>query len=125
MIDLMYRLIYWVYDIDLKILSINDSGGYYFNDKQLHFIVMGIVGMAMILIIYPIFKLLAKHNMTMVITFIYVFTMMIVLATVVSSIAGGWLLDASGAKALTFVAAVVTVAGAVVILLTVDRTGLK
>ncbi|MBR2539230.1 MAG: hypothetical protein IKE85_00170 [Mogibacterium sp.] len=79
MIDLMYRLIYWVYDIDLKILSINDSGGYYFNDKQLHFIVMGIVGMAMILIIYPIFKLLAKHNMTMVITFIYVFTMMIVL----------------------------------------------
>ena len=53
------------------------------------------------------------------------FTMMIVLATVVSSIAGGWLLDASGAKALTFVAAVVTVAGAVVILLTVDRAGLK
>lgn len=79
MLDLLYKMIYWVYDIHNQILSINDSGGYYFNDKQLHFIVMGVVGILMIFVIYPIFKLLAKYNLTMIIAFIYVFTMMIVL----------------------------------------------
>ena len=77
MIDLIYRAIYWVAHIHDQLLSINDSGGYYFNDKQLHFLVIGAVGMVMIFVIYPIFKLLAKYGHTMVIAWIYVLTLII------------------------------------------------
>lgn len=49
------------------------------SDKWLHFIVIGLVGMAMIAIIYPIFKQLAQKNMIMSITWIYVFTMLVVI----------------------------------------------
>lgn len=53
------------------------------------------------------------------------FTMMFPLSTIVASLAGGWLLDVSGARALTFVASVVTIAGMIVVFLTVDRVGAK
>ena len=63
-----------------RVLRINDAGGWYFDDKQLHFIVFGLFGMALIFVLYPLFKLLAKHNHTMVITWLYVFTVIIVLS---------------------------------------------
>jgi hypothetical protein len=77
--DLFYTLVTWVARVHDHILTLNDSGGYYFDDKQLHFLVIGAFGMAMIFVIYPIFKLLAKHNHTMVITWVYVFTVVLVL----------------------------------------------
>ena len=49
------------------------------SDKWLHFIVIGLVGMAMIAIIYPMFKHLAEDNRIMTITWIYVFTMLVVI----------------------------------------------
>ncbi len=49
------------------------------SDKLLHFIIIGIVGMCMVAVIYPIFKALAKKKLIMTITWIYVFTMIIVL----------------------------------------------
>lgn len=76
MIDLLYKMIYWVAEIHDEILTINDAGGYYFTDKQLHFLVVGATGLLMIFIVYPIFKLLAKYNHTMVIAWIYVFTLL-------------------------------------------------
>ncbi|MBE6042281.1 MAG: hypothetical protein E7220_07155 [Clostridiales bacterium] len=79
MIDILYKLIYWVAEVHNHILSLNDSGQYYFDDKQLHFIVIGLLGMLMIFIVYPIFKLLAKYNHTMVIAWIYVFTLIMVI----------------------------------------------
>ncbi len=50
-----------------------------------------------------------------------VFTMMITMTTVFSSLAGGIILDISNAKMLTFVSSAATAAGALVILLTVDK----
>lgn len=50
-----------------------------------------------------------------------VFTMMITLTTIFSSLAGGAILDISGAKMLTFVSSVITAAGALVIFAAVDR----
>lgn len=44
------------------ILGINDSYEYEFTDKQLHFLVIGILGMILILLIHPIFKYLAKRR---------------------------------------------------------------
>lgn len=49
------------------------------------------------------------------------FTTMITLTTIFSSLLGGWILDAAGAKALTFVAAVSTAAGAAVIIAVIDK----
>ena len=77
--EIIYQFITWVARVHEDIISINDSGGYYFNDKQLHFIVVGLFGMALILVLYPIFKLLATTGHTMVITWLYVFTLVIVL----------------------------------------------
>ena len=69
----------WVSSVHDAILGINDSGQYYLSDKQLHFWVIGLFGMALILLIQPVFKGLAENGHTLVITWIYVFTVVIVL----------------------------------------------
>ena len=48
-----------------------------FSDKELHFIVIGVLGMALLLVIFPLFKALSRHHV-LVIAWIYVFTVMIV-----------------------------------------------
>lgn len=53
------------------------------------------------------------------------FTTMITVTTVISSLAGGAILDMSGAKMLTFVATIATTIGAVIIIATVDRVKRK
>ena len=80
MYDIIYGFTTIIAKIHEQILSINDSGGYYFDDKELHFITMGIFGMLLIFIIHPVFKLLAKTGHTMIITWVYVFTLILVLA---------------------------------------------
>ena len=76
----IYRAIYWVAEMHDHILSINDQGGWYFNDKQLHFIVIGALGMLGIFICYPLFRFLAKYDHEMVIAFLYVFTLVLVIS---------------------------------------------
>lgn len=60
--EIIYRFITWIANVHEQVIGINDSGGYYFDDKQLHFIVVGLFGMALIFILYPIFKLLARRG---------------------------------------------------------------
>lgn len=78
--ELIYTFTTWVARVHDRVLRINDAGGWYFDDKQLHFIVFGIFGMGLIFVLYPLFKMLAKHDHTMVITWLYVFTVIMVLA---------------------------------------------
>ena len=77
---IVYYLVYWIATIHDKILTINDSGNFIFTDKQLHFIVIGLLGLAMIFIVYPIFKSLAEKGHIMVVAWIYVFTVILVIA---------------------------------------------
>ena len=49
------------------------------------------------------------------------FTTMITVTTIFSSLLGGWILDVSGAKMLTFIATLATAAGAVIVFCVVDR----
>ena len=49
------------------------------------------------------------------------FTMMFTFSTIIASFAGGWILDASGAKVLAFVSALVTAAGAAVVFLSINK----
>ena len=76
--DIIYEFSIWIARIHDKVLQINDAGGWYLDDKQLHFIVIGLFGMAMLLVLNPIFKWLAKKGHTMVITWLYVFTVVLV-----------------------------------------------
>ena len=77
--DLIYQFIMWVARVHDSIIGINDSGEYYLTDKQLHFWVVGLFGMALIILINPVFKGLAENGFTLVVTWIYVFTLVLVI----------------------------------------------
>lgn len=79
MTEFFYFIIEIITRCHNKLLSLNDAYEYNFTDKELHFIIIGIIGMAMIFAIYPIFKWLANRDHIMTITWIYVFTLIIVL----------------------------------------------
>ena len=77
--EFLYAIVGYIAKAHNAILGLNDAYEYNFTDKQLHFLVIGIIGMLLVFVIHPIFTWLAKHNHTLVITWIYVFTMIIVL----------------------------------------------
>ena len=60
-------------------MQMNNEYEYNFSDKELHFLVIGILGMAFVFVVYPVFKWLAKRDHVMVIAWIYVFTLIIVI----------------------------------------------
>lgn len=79
----MTKFLYWCVEQVAKIhnyvMQLNNAHEMEFSDKELHFLVIGLLGMAMIFVIYPLFKYLAKHDHEMVIAWIYVFTVIIVI----------------------------------------------
>lgn len=77
--DFLYDLMSFVSRVHEKILSLNDEYELYLSDKSLHFIVIGLLGLGLVFVIQPIFKALAKKGHVMVITWIYVFTLIIVI----------------------------------------------
>jgi putative flippase GtrA len=72
-------MIYNVAQIHEELLRINDSSELFLSDKELHFVVMGLLGMGLLLVIYPLFLILSKHNV-LTIAWIYVFTVMVVIS---------------------------------------------
>ncbi len=77
--EFLYLIVEIIARIHGAILSLNDNFEYNFSDKELHFLVIGVLGMAMIFVIYPLFKWMAKHDHVMVIAWFYVFTVIIVI----------------------------------------------
>lgn len=65
------------------ILTLNDKFEAHFSDKALHFIVIAIVGMAMMMVIYPIFKWLASKNKVGYVTWIYVFSLLVTITLLI------------------------------------------
>ena len=76
---ILYFIVSLIAKIHNYIMSLNDSIETSFTDKELHFIVIGLLGIFLVFGIYPVFKWLANTGQTMVITWIYVFTVIIVL----------------------------------------------
>ena len=78
----MEKLLYGLVNIITKchrgIMTWNDSFETVFTDKELHFWVIGILGMLLLFVIFPLFKLLSKNHV-LVIAWLYVFTVMVVL----------------------------------------------
>lgn len=79
----MSRFLYWIVELIARVhsylLKLNDAYEYNFSDKELHFLIIGALGMAMIFVVHPVFKWLVRHNHIMVISWIYVFTLIIVI----------------------------------------------
>ncbi len=76
---LLYLVMDMIAKVHSKMMTLNDAFEYNFTDKELHFLVIGALGMVMIWVVYPLFKWLAKNNHVMVISWIYVFTLIIVI----------------------------------------------
>ncbi|MBR5342227.1 MAG: hypothetical protein IK151_09945 [Erysipelotrichaceae bacterium] len=77
---LIYLFISIITKLHAKFLSINDNHGLDLTDKQLHFLIIGMFGFAMLVVIQPIFRWLAKHHAELLITFLYVFTIVVVVS---------------------------------------------
>ena len=71
-------MVIFVAKIHNYILSLHDAYEKNFTDKQLHFLVIGILGMLILMVIYPLFKLLSENHI-LAIAFIYVFTVIVVI----------------------------------------------
>lgn len=74
-IKLLMNIINNIHD-SLKVLSAKFNLG--FNDKQLHFVIIGIVGIFIFGVTQAIFKSISKYSIT-AISFIYTFTVLLVI----------------------------------------------
>ena len=77
--ELLYACVGIIAKLHDKIMQLNDIYEANFSDKELHFLIIGIIGMCMLFVIYPLFKYLAKRNHVMFIAWIYVFTVIVVI----------------------------------------------
>ena len=77
--ELLYQAVDWIAMVHDKITRLNDRFEGTLSDKQLHFLVIGIMGMLLVFLIHPLFLSLAKNKHVMVISWIYVFTLILVI----------------------------------------------
>ncbi|MCF0131376.1 MAG: hypothetical protein HUJ71_06585 [Pseudobutyrivibrio sp.] len=77
--ELLYGIVGVIAKFHSYFMNLNDQYALNLTDKQLHFVVIGLLGMAMIFVIQPIFTILAKTGHVMVITWIYTFTVILVI----------------------------------------------
>lgn len=73
------KIVEWIAIIHDYIMHLNDAFEYNLSDKTLHFIVIGALGLAMLAVVYPIFKFLNRKNHMLAISWIYVFTLELVI----------------------------------------------
>ena len=76
--SILYEMTMIAAQIHESILHLNDNFELALGDKELHFLVMFVLGMALFFAVHFVFKRLAKWSIT-AISFIYVFTVMTVL----------------------------------------------
>ena len=77
MTKFLYYCVYKLANIHEWLLRLNDTYELYLTDKQLHFVGMGLLGMGLLLVIYPLFILLSRKHV-LVIAWLYVFTILVV-----------------------------------------------
>ncbi len=80
MTRLIYMFIQLISKLHSKLLSINYNRGFDLSDKQLHFLIIGFFGFCMLMVIQPIIKWLSRHHAELMITFVYVFSIIIVVS---------------------------------------------
>lgn len=78
MVELLKLSADFINDLHDHVLDIVGVAGYSFNDKQLHFIFMALIGIVIFGFTQLIFKWLSKYSVT-AISFIYTLTVMVVI----------------------------------------------
>ena len=78
--SLVNNFVVFIARMHAYILTLNDSDQKNLTDKQLHFLIIGIFGFCMLLVLQPIFRWLSKHHAELLITFLYVFTIVVVVS---------------------------------------------
>ena len=76
---LLYAIVAIITKIHDKVMQLNNAFEANLSDKDLHLLVIGLLGLGMIFVIYPLFKYLAKRGHEMVIAWIYVTTVLVVI----------------------------------------------
>ena len=79
MTDILYKIVGFIAILHNYFLDLHDKYELYFSDKQLHFVVIGLLGFFLVMVIHPIFAWLARHDHTMIISFVYTFTLILVI----------------------------------------------
>ena len=82
--SILYEGTMIVAQIHESLMHLNDNFELYFGDKDMHFIVMAVLGMILFFMVHFVFKRLAKWSIT-AISFIYVFTVMTVLGLAIET----------------------------------------
>ena len=77
--ELLRWAVDWTARIHDDILRLNDSFEWYFSDKQLHFLVIGLTGVGLYLVTHAIFQWLAKKSVSLI-SWIYTMTVMVMVA---------------------------------------------
>ena len=62
MTRLLYAFVKGAALIHESILHLNDRSGLFLTDKQLHFLIMGLIGMGILAVIYSLFLVLSRHH---------------------------------------------------------------
>ena len=68
-----------IYKAHAYLLTLNDSYEAYLSDKELHFLIIGIMGILMLMVFYPLFKCMSKKHLEVLIAWFYVFTILVVI----------------------------------------------
>ena len=69
--DFLYWIVYRLADIHTWIMQLNDGFEQSFTDKELHFIVIGVAGLALFLMIHPLIRALCKKGMEILVSLLY------------------------------------------------------
>ena len=66
-------------EIHDRILTLNDGFPTVLTDKQLHFLVIGVLGMLLFFVVHPLFQVLIRRGHGIVVSWFYVFTLILVI----------------------------------------------
>jgi len=78
MIEILKILVGITNELHDLLVKFSSVFGFNFNDKQLHFIVIAIIGMIIYIIVDKLFKAMSKYSVS-ILSFIYTFTVLMVI----------------------------------------------
>lgn len=78
MLETLHNIVAWMTRAHDFIMTLNDRFETRLSDKQLHFIVIGALGLALLMLVYPVFRWLSRKGRVLAITWIYALTVLVV-----------------------------------------------
>ena len=75
--EFLYRMVDLVARVHDRILTLNDGFPAVLSDKQLHFLVIGVLGMLLFFAVHPVFRFLIRRGHELAVSWVYVFTLIL------------------------------------------------